>query len=219
MNHYFLLGLLIFGCGIFGGLINYFRLTRDKNSTLRFLVAKSLLTGLGASALVPLFLNTISSDLLTSSQTNPIDYFFIGGFCLISAIFSSKFIDSLGDRVIQDVNRVSNEVEKVREELDNSIVERESETFIDSKEEYDKLDYDEKEIIESLYDTKFTYRSISGISLEKRKSKDFVQSILNKLETKGYVMKYVRDNGWIRWKLTERGREIFAKSFGDEESY
>lgn len=217
MCHPFILVVIIIGCGLFGGFISYFRLTTEfKNS--KFILVKSLLTGLGASSLVPLFLKMISSDLLTSSQSDPLDYFVIGGFCLISAIFSAKFIDSIGEKILNQIDQVSKDVKEVKNELEDATTEEELIQLPELKEEYEKLEYDQKEVLSKIYHSKYTFRSISGLASETFQTRDQVKTILAILESKNLVKKVSRKNNTIKWRLTEKGREIVAESYGDESS-
>jgi DNA-binding MarR family transcriptional regulator len=207
-------------------MINFFRFY-NRTLTIGFVLSKSLITGLGASGLVPLFLNTISSDLLASSQANNTHYFVIGGFCILSAIFSSKFIDSLGDKIIQDIRqevkedikRVSLKVTEVKDELEDVTTESDFKGSGTRKSEYENLPFNEIEILKSMYENKYTYRSISGISIETNMSKDEITPLLEGMMQKEYIKKYIREDGRIRWRLTEKGREIIAEKFGDEDSY
>jgi DNA-binding MarR family transcriptional regulator len=217
MNHLCILISIIIGYGLFGGSINYFRLNTEFKDS-KFALFKSLLTGLGASALVPLFLKMISSDLLTTSQNDQLDYFVIGGFCLISAIFSSKFIDSIGEKVLNQIDQVSKEVKDVRNELEDVTTEDDLTQLPEVKDEYEKLDYDEKDVLTKIYSSKYTFRSISGLASETFLSKDQVKTVLATLEVKNLVKKVTRNNNSVKWKLTEKGREIVAESYGDESS-
>jgi hypothetical protein len=85
-NIWTLLAIMVVA-GAFGGLINYFierRDSPDKSSILR-----SLVVGIGASFLVPLFLNMISSDLMRQMDQDVGKLLVFVGFCLIAAITSS----------------------------------------------------------------------------------------------------------------------------------
>jgi DNA-binding MarR family transcriptional regulator len=217
MNHPLILTSIIVSCGIFGGLVTYFRIaTEFKDST--FVFVKSLLTGLAASALVPLFLKMISSDLLATSQKENLDYFVVGGFCLISAIFSSKFIDSIGEKIINQIDQVSKEVKEVKNELETATTEEELKELPESREQYIKLDFDEKEVLNKIYKSKYIYRSISGLASETFLSKEIVKTILTGLESKNLVKKSLRKNNSYKWRLTDDGREIVAESYEDESS-
>ena len=102
-----LLVILLVG-GSFGGIISYC-LEGDPRSPFDWpAFAKYLALGVGASFMVPLFLNTISStlvrDALTSSfPDSGIKLLVISGFCLVAAISSKRFITSITDRLIREV--------------------------------------------------------------------------------------------------------------------
>jgi len=48
----------------------------------------------------------ISSNLLESSKNDLHDYFVITGFCIISAIFATNFIDSIAKKVMNQIRGV-----------------------------------------------------------------------------------------------------------------
>lgn len=85
--------------GGLGGLVNYY-LARLDNPERRNL-KESIVIGIAASFLVPLFLQMISSDLLTSGASNYLNLFILAGFCLIASISSRAFIGSISEEVIR----------------------------------------------------------------------------------------------------------------------
>lgn len=217
MTHNLIIILIIFLSGIFGGTINFFRVSLKEDRIL-FNLLKSVFTGLGASILVPLFLNMMSSDLIESSSSNPSDYYLIIGFCLISAIFSNKFIDSIGERVLNQINKVSTEVDNVKSELREATTEEELLETPESKDEYSGLNKDEIDILVKIYESKYTYRSISGITSEVYLPKEKVKELLEELAGKNLVLKILRRKNVFRWKLSEKGRKIVAEKYDDESS-
>ena len=93
--------LLMFFAGVLGGIVN-FALSRTENSTFRD-VLWSIVVGLGAAFLVPLFLNTISSSLLLGlldGSASGSDVFVFFGFCLLGAIASKAMINTLTQKVL-----------------------------------------------------------------------------------------------------------------------
>lgn len=187
--------LIIVGTGIFGGLINYFRNEYDKQFVF-IDTFKSILLGLAASALVPLFLNTISSDLLLSDVNVETNYFLFLGFCLIASMFSGEFIDSIGKKVLNEIN-------KVKKELEDSNTESDSE---DIEEAYNTSDLSEnqKKVLEAFLKSRFTYRSITGISKESSLDKTVVKQTLIELQNRGLIEVVQRKKG-SRWKVTSEG--------------
>ncbi|MCG8700886.1 MAG: hypothetical protein MI922_22725 [Bacteroidales bacterium] len=114
--------------GIFGGIVNYFRLPQTEDSFSNYIFIKSIVIGIAASSLVPLFLEMISSDLLQTSKESTIDYFIIGGFCLVSGIFSNSFIDSIGKKVLNQLDNMKHEMNSVKKEVDEVTTEAENES-------------------------------------------------------------------------------------------
>lgn len=100
-NHLWVLVFIMVVCGAFGGFLNYLNdfdtiENEKKNKQIRF---KYILLGIGAALLIPLFLNMISSDIIRS--TDHADYLIFAGFCLVAAIFSRRFISTIGDRILE----------------------------------------------------------------------------------------------------------------------
>lgn len=107
--------------GALGGAVNYLltRKTDPEGSSL----AKSMVIGIAAAFLVPLFLNMISSDLtetIHGSSTAPADLSKIlvfAGFCLIAAISSKAFIRTLSERILKEVEEAKKEVDEAKKEV------------------------------------------------------------------------------------------------------
>src|SRR6266849_838261 len=97
---------VMLAAGMVGGLLNYYMTqSADPEHTS---ILKSLLAGICASFLVPLFLNMISSNLIdairggANASSDVSKLFVFAGFCLIAAISSSAFIRTLSDRVLAE---------------------------------------------------------------------------------------------------------------------
>lgn len=112
LSHVGILVLLILISGILGGLANYF-LERQERGWIGYDVLKSALLGIVAAATVPLFLKIVSSSLMADAKEDALQYFVFCGFCLVAAAFSTRFLQGIGDRVLQELN----EVKKSNEEL------------------------------------------------------------------------------------------------------
>lgn len=213
MNHFYIITLIVVFCGFFGGLINFLR-SFDSFKNSFYAILKSLLTGLAASCLVPLFFKMISSNLLVSSQNNFEEYFVIGGFCLIASIFSSSFIDAIGNKFLKEIKDVK---EKIKE-YDDSITENDYNDDNALNDEFEKLDQIYRDILIKFFESKYTYRSITGISKELSLSKSDTEIRLNNLMKEGYIDKIFRNNSYYKWKLTEKGKEIGVNYYTEESS-
>lgn len=109
---------IIAGAGMLGGVSNYFMNRTDRN-WVGFEFTKSALLGLTAAATVPLFLKTVSSNLMQECLAgDAIACFVLFGFCAVAAIFSSKFLQSLADKLLQEVNQVKQQQEEIAQTQD-----------------------------------------------------------------------------------------------------
>jgi hypothetical protein len=194
---------IIIGTGLFGGLINYFR-TVYKNEIIIPEIIKPVLIGLAASALVPLFLNMISSDLLNNKDELTMNYFVFLGFCLIAAIFSGEFIDSIGQKVLNQISEVQKEIEENNTEDDTDVTPPSTEIFGAQNLKPLEEESAEYQILQSFINSKFTYRSVSGIAKQTSLDKSTTKKELIKLRKKGCVEVIQRQKG-PRWKITSEG--------------
>jgi hypothetical protein len=108
--------------GLFGGIINYFLDQDNSESDLRSnqtTLLKSLIIGVGASFLVPLFLAIISSDLVELDKLNQSKILVFFGFCLIAAISSKKFIVTISERVLKEAREAKQKVKQVEDKIEN----------------------------------------------------------------------------------------------------
>ncbi|MEO9802243.1 MAG: YEATS-associated helix-containing protein [Reichenbachiella sp.] len=90
--------------GAFGGLLNYLHNfdTVENDQKNKYAKYRYIFLGIGAAILVPLFLKMISSNLIEDTpEYNNSNYLIFAGFCLITAIFSRRFINTLGEKILE----------------------------------------------------------------------------------------------------------------------
>lgn len=123
-QHLMILILIMVFAGLLGGAINHF-LTKDQlavtgDATKQSFLGRCLLIGVGASFLVPLFLQMISSELIKSptDQTTFVlnNYLVFAGFCLVAAISSKAFIQTISDRVLKEAQEARKDAKSAKEE-------------------------------------------------------------------------------------------------------
>jgi hypothetical protein len=211
--------------GFFGGLINFYLSYRSASEDTT--LWKSITLGIGASALVPLFLTTISSHLIEDIRTLPDDQsknilvFF--GFCLIAAISSKAFIQSISRRVLEEAReakKTAQAASKKASEVQSAvepILEKETER---GSEEQTKatvvaapplqLNGDEWKILERLATGKLL-RTRTGLARETGMSHEEVVRIADNLKEKDLVArkKIEKPDGALihRWCITPTGRD------------
>jgi hypothetical protein len=106
--------VVILLAGSLGGWVNYY-LTRVKDQDHASL-RESLVIGIAAAFLVPLFLQMISSTLLTSGASNPLELFVFAGFCLVASISSRSFVQTLSERVLKEAREDAQNAKAVAQE-------------------------------------------------------------------------------------------------------
>lgn len=216
-----LIGIII-GAGLLGGAANFHM---EKANGAGFL--KSLLLGLTAAATVPLFLKTVSSNLMSDCLKND-DlslYLVFFGFCTVAALFSSKFLQSLADKLLQEVKEVKQKQEELAETTE-VLVEHSSEpsnpaaSIISPPGSGDGSEFesfksadapksgivitlsDEHKIIAMLQSSRFAFRTVEGIAKDTGLDMMLTQAKLLEMELQGKVKKTKRArDGAMVWCL------------------
>lgn len=218
---------IIVGAGLLGGISNYFMNRPDQN-WVGYEFTKSALLGLTAAATVPLFLKTVSSNLMQECLAGDVvSCFVFFGFCAIAAIFSSKFLQSLADKLLQEVNQVKQQQEEIAQTQD-ILVRQNSEPeevpaappATDAGGDDGDLESfstnrsipapstpalsDEQKIIQSLRPGpgKFAFRTVDGISRDTGIDARLLAVKLAGMESGGLLVKTKRNSdGAILWSL------------------
>lgn len=211
--------------GLFGGLINFLLLDKeDELNWLKFF--RSTIIGVGAALVVPLFLQTISSDLINQCKDDSKYYFVYAGFCLIASIFSRRFLYTVADKVIKKAEQAEKKADQAvsiateKEEKIQAFVTKNTEP--DEDVEFAEVDFktvetdlkgkvknDMKETLSALKKSKYTYRTAKGISKEINSNLEVIDMILDGLEGQGLVKKFINsDTKKVLWTLTEKGNKF-----------
>lgn len=207
---------IILSAGILGGTANYF-MEQANGAGFR----KSVLLGLTASATVPLFLKTVSSSLMDDAMKgDKVSYFVFFGFCTVAAIFSSKFLQSLADKLIQDLQDVKQKQTELAETTDVLVAQNSDpaeaatpppqgvgtgfESFnrdVSGASAPQALS-DEQKVLNALQTGKYAFRTAEGIAQDAGLDLGTVLGKLRELETQGKVAptKRARD-GALVWSL------------------
>lgn len=213
---------IIIAAGLLGGVANYYMNQVDK-VWLRYDFVKSSLLGLTAAATVPLFLKTVSSNLMQECLNGDIiAHFVFFGFCAVAAIFSSKFLQSLADKLLQEVKEVKQQQQELAETTDTLVVQNSdkveevaevTETHGDGS-EFESFKKgaapavvvpelsNEQKILKALKTGNLAFRTATGLSKDTGLEEKIVVAQLFELETKGLVKKIKRtSDGVMVWSL------------------
>ncbi len=224
METHYIIILIILVMGIFGGCVNYFMLTQstdidasDKNHMLK----KSLFLGVAASILVPLFLNTISSSVITDILANKDtykSYFIFSGFCLIAAVSSNRFIEDLYDKVIK-IEKTAKEAKGVANEakLSAESAIHETKNLFEAVTEPDEseikaglvgtLEADNptneniKKLINAFNQSKYSYRTLQGLAKDSGLTEQKTTKLLAELVAQGRIENKINTKGTNVWRI------------------
>lgn len=234
-----ILVLVMLAAGLLGGWANNF-LFKETDPEGSYL-GRSLLYGVVASFLVPLFLKTISSDLIKTvvelkrGEGIPFDLFVFAGTCLLAAVYSKTFIQGIADKILNDAKKEAKDAKQQAEEAKQvvsqvqadveSVVakETEPETEPTSNQSADRgvavgLSGDEKKVLNEMAYGRFTLRTRSGIAAKVGLSKETVIALLTVLVSKGLVATRSNREGKVRWVITDEGRQAVVRIAAEEGS-
>src|SRR5438067_326024 len=107
--------LIMLLTGIFGGWVNYLQSfdVKDTDPNAKYRWLKYIASGICASFLVPAFLKMIASNLITNPTNEA--YLVFTGFCLVAAIFSRRFIFTIGEKILEKANKAQQDAKKAIE--------------------------------------------------------------------------------------------------------
>ncbi len=219
--------------GVLGGLVNYFMVAQDEKANWRWKLARSLTLGLGASFMVPVFLNTISSDLIkqiiaSASATEVIpDTFVLAAFCLIAAASATTFIRAVTQAMIRKLEERTKRAEERSEQAEQKAEQAEEEAGVvarsmkleepPAKEHAAhppsptvlgglSLDQRDVEILKALDADKYSYRTVDGIVEDSKLDEDDALKRLFLLRDKALVGRKTTTTREF-WFLTSKGHD------------
>lgn len=111
MCQFWFLAFVLSVSGAFGGLVSFF--TAAPTSQLAWY--KHITVGICASLMVPLFLNTISStlvsDIFKESRIDAAKLFVLIGFSLVASVSSLRFIRTISDKILKELDETKEKAE------------------------------------------------------------------------------------------------------------
>ena len=202
--------LTIIICGLLGGIVNAIRTDKQKN---KYWV--SIVKGVVAAFLVPVFLEIIRSDIGRSLKLDLYDYLIFGGLCLVAAIFSDKFIDSIGDKILQKAENAERKAIESNDKANMLIDKNADKDERDLKLDKQILKFKEfrefkkpipkisiEKVINCLKSENFKFRTITGISKETNLRNSKILEILLELQNQGLAKSF--DTGKkILWTIND----------------
>lgn len=211
----FILAAVMGIAGVFGGLINYYQMTQDRDDEAA--LPRCIVMGIGASFLVPVILFFVQSDLITDIQSDPSKLLIYTGFCLIVAIASRLVLTSTPKRILNEAIQARAQVEEMQHQLrtlQEEILplidtETEQETGIDDNagplDLEEELDIAGTKVLQTLGRGRHIYRSMAGLCREAEADETTLEKSLKVLVNRQLAGRINTRKG-MRWYLTEKGR-------------
>jgi len=209
---------IMIGTGLLGGTANYlmvYEFPSDKTSTsgsgrvqwVNFW--KAVLVSLCSTIAVPLFLQTILSKILDTTQGKgfpDINYFVFAGFCILASFFSKRFLEDLYAKISKAEQKAENARRKVdqlveeKKELDDPVIAVTGQKRRQSPETETASD-DQQKVIRSITGSGYSYRTVKGITSSTSLSEDQVVQILADLEKMGVAERQKNRQGMDVWRI------------------
>ena len=204
--------VVILLAGLIGGGVNLLQARNADDPLPKSNGYYFLLSGAAAFS-VPLFLSLTKSELLRnvlSAKTEKVeDWFILFAVCLIAAIYAQTFLESVSKKLLQRMDSVEqssrqsgqiavdalNRVEAASDDDVNQTTDEAAVTrFAAARSSVETLspsDPDERKVLEALRNPKYQLgrRSLGGIVLETKLSRQTVEAILTKLVADGTVQR------------------------------
>ncbi|RZB36939.1 MAG: hypothetical protein SRB2_01739 [Desulfobacteraceae bacterium Eth-SRB2] len=198
---FLILGIMI-GSGILGGLVNFFLSENHKPPVWKALLGYCLL-GIVAALIVPLFLNMISSNLLSVAQKKPVNLFIFNGICLLFAVFSCRLKENVYHK-----NHIN--ADPAETDYDLKIGCREI-----SKARLHRAGISEGEvkILQVMASGNHVHRSLVGLLKDPELAKEQVNETLSSVMAKGWVEQKLNKENKLRLYLTPKGKQILDKLY------
>lgn len=214
--------------GALGGTINNFLAPDASSDESKLHIGRSIVIGIGAALLVPLFLNMISSNLMTEvvgTKDTPGNFgkaLVFLGFCLVAAISSRAFIQTISERLLNEVKKTANEAKVEAQDAQNKVgqVENKVGEVVDLVTEpetvplmtgqmatqTEPLSDDENKILNALAKGRWALRSRTGVISDSKVDPAEIDNLLSKLQVKGLVGQ-MESPGGARWYITRTGAD------------
>jgi hypothetical protein len=206
---FLILGIMIIS-GILGGLVNFFLSEHHKPLVCKALIGDCLL-GIVSALTVPLFLNMISSNLLTVVHKKPVNLFIFNGVCLLFALFSCRLKENVFNKRLQTTGRIPRDPDSagsVETDHDLDIGGRKV-----SKNRLGRAGISEGElkILQVMASGNPVHQSLVGLLKDPELEKEPVNEMLSLLMAKGLVEQKLTLENKLRLFLTPKAKQILDR--------
>ncbi len=165
-------------------------------------------------------LEKVRSNVLVNLQSKGTveDVLVFAGFCLLAAISSKAFIQTLSDKVLREAREAKQRAKDLEGEVDE--IEETVSEMVESDDtpvtqieteavpEFPHVTETQAEVLKALLRSRYTVRSPSGLAKDLKMEREDVLHQLEELRDRGHVRELVRKKGGIRWSISTSGRMV-----------
>jgi hypothetical protein len=236
-----LLLVAMIGSGVLGGTANYLLLHKDDPEYAKR--SRSFVLGLVAALLAPLFLKTISSDMVDKISTIrygsgiPFDFFVFAGFCLLVAVFSRTFAETVAKRLAAEVEKAKREAQEahtqaalaeerasqvepvLRQEIEartEPLPESARNTIPPSLQDL-PVDHTDRDLLKALLSGQYSYRTVSSLAEEVQMEEPDAVRRLERMREQALAGKKTTPTRNL-WFLTDKGSNWLGAQAPSEEA-
>lgn len=243
MTRYNIILLLVamIGGGALGGAANYLLLHKDDPEYAKR--SRSFVLGLVAALLAPLFLKTIGSDML-GNITNihygsgiPFDFFVFASFCLLVAVFSRTFAETVAKRLAAEVEKAKRESQEAQtrailaeerasqvepvlrqamEERTEPLPESVRNSIPPSLQDL-PVDHNDRDLLKALHSGQYSYRTVGSLAEEVQMEEFDAAKRLERMREQALAGKKTTPTRNL-WFLTDKGSNWLEAQAPSEES-
>jgi fluoride ion exporter CrcB/FEX len=196
--------LVMLTAGAIGGYASY-----HLNESTEKTKTKSITLGIVAATIVPVFLNTISSNLLVEAQTKLDKLFVFSGFCILASVFSRNFLENIYNKVLQQVGDIGKQVRQIEESASEPDIP--AGVVPAQLLEENRLSETEFTLLSMISTGRFTYRSLSGLKKESGLERNEIDGCLNSMLAKKLIESKLNDKKQLRYFLSGEGRQLLGR--------
>jgi hypothetical protein len=223
-----LLLVAMMGSGVLGGTANYLLLHKDDPAYAKR--SRSFVLGLVASLLAPLFLKSIASDMVDKitniryGEGIPFDFFVFISFCLLAAVFSRTFAETVAKRLAAEVEKAMRETQEAQaraalaeerasqvEPVLRQVMEEHTEPLPESARNSIPpslqdlpVDHTDRDLLKALLAGQYAYRTVSSIAEEVEMEESDAVKRLEKMREQALAGKKTTPTRNL-WFLTDKG--------------
>jgi hypothetical protein len=223
-----LLLVAMIGSGVLGGAANYLLLHKDDPAYAKR--SRSFVLGLVAALLAPIFLRAISSDMVEKITTIrygsgiPFDFFVFSSLCLLAAVFSRTFAETVAKRLAVEVEKAKRESQEAQaraalaeerasqvEPLLRQVMEERTEPLPESARatippqlQDLPVDHTDRELLQALLNGQYSYRTVSSLAEEVQMEESDAVKRLERMRDQALAGKKTTSTRNL-WFLTDKG--------------